>query len=284
MRGRTSATPTSWSLADVYARTRRPRRRHRPVSGRHRRLLTEERAGGRSGRRAHTPVRRRARRPLRRPWPSPWTCRSTTSSAPAPTSATPQPSSACGGPAPPPATSTSAPTRATTAWAASSSTPRPISSAGCCPEHGTPHRAGRRGELVLPSVRLPGPPRAARRIGRAGDHSPSRSARRFWRSLRRGVEDISVSRSVARARGWGIGVPDDPTQVIYVWFDALTNYISSLASAIPQSGEYRRWWLESTGGCTSSARASCASTPCTGLRSSPRPASPRRLASRSTPT
>ena len=54
-----------------------------------------------------------------------------------------------------------------------------------------------------------------------------------------------MSRSVARARGWGIGVPDDPSQVIYVWFDALTNYISSLRFGDPRSDDYRRWWLES---------------------------------------
>jgi methionyl-tRNA synthetase len=39
--------------------------------------------------------------------------------------------------------------------------------------------------------------------------------------LRRGLQDISVSRSATRARGWGLPVPDDPAQVIYVWFDAL---------------------------------------------------------------
>lgn len=60
--------------------------------------------------------------------------------------------------------------------------------------------------------------------------------------LRRGLRDISVSRSVERARGWGIGVPDDPTQVIYVWFDALTNYISALRFADPASSDYARWW------------------------------------------
>ena len=36
-----------------------------------------------------------------------------------------------------------------------------------------------------------------------------------------GLEDFSASRSTARARGWGIPVPDDPGQVIYVWWDAL---------------------------------------------------------------
>lgn len=42
------------------------------------------------------------------------------------------------------------------------------------------------------------------------------------------VRDLSVSRPASRSGGWGIPVPDDPTQVIYVWFDALANYISSL--------------------------------------------------------
>ena len=60
--------------------------------------------------------------------------------------------------------------------------------------------------------------------------------------VRGGLDDISVSRTVRRARGWGIGVPDDPTQVIYVWFDALTNYLSSLDFGDPASEQYRRWW------------------------------------------
>ena len=42
-----------------------------------------------------------------------------------------------------------------------------------------------------------------------------------------GLEDFSVSRLKSKMP-WGIGVPDDPTQVMYVWFDALTNYISTL--------------------------------------------------------
>src|SRR5690606_30715136 len=46
--------------------------------------------------------------------------------------------------------------------------------------------------------------------------------------LRAPLEDLSVSRSVERARGWGLPVPGDASQVIYVWFDALANYISAL--------------------------------------------------------
>jgi len=46
--------------------------------------------------------------------------------------------------------------------------------------------------------------------------------------LRGPVRDISVSRSAARARSWGLAVPDDPSQVIWVWFDALCGYIAAL--------------------------------------------------------
>jgi methionyl-tRNA synthetase len=41
-----------------------------------------------------------------------------------------------------------------------------------------------------------------------------------------GLRDLSVSRSTRRARGWGIAVPDDPGQVVYVWWDALANYVT----------------------------------------------------------
>jgi len=42
-----------------------------------------------------------------------------------------------------------------------------------------------------------------------------------------GLEDICISRSAERAQGWGIDVPKDPSQKIWVWFDALANYLSS---------------------------------------------------------
>ncbi|RJQ35558.1 methionine--tRNA ligase [Candidatus Parcubacteria bacterium] len=45
--------------------------------------------------------------------------------------------------------------------------------------------------------------------------------------VERGLEDFSISR-VKEKMPWGIPVPDDDSQVMYVWFDALTNYISTL--------------------------------------------------------
>jgi methionyl-tRNA synthetase len=59
-----------------------------------------------------------------------------------------------------------------------------------------------------------------------------------------GLEDFSVSRPAMRAGGWGIPVPGDPSQVIYVWFEALCNYVTALGyGSGDQDGEaYRRWW------------------------------------------
>ena len=56
-----------------------------------------------------------------------------------------------------------------------------------------------------------------------------------------GLDDFSASRSTARAHGWGIGVPGDPGQVIYVWWDALGNYITALGYG-DGAADYQRWW------------------------------------------
>lgn len=62
--------------------------------------------------------------------------------------------------------------------------------------------------------------------------------------VRRGLRDLSVSRSVGRARGWGLAVPGDPGQVVYVWFDALVNYLSALEFGSAGAGQFGRWWVD----------------------------------------
>jgi methionyl-tRNA synthetase len=59
--------------------------------------------------------------------------------------------------------------------------------------------------------------------------------------LKSGLNDFSVSRPAARAGGWGIPVPNDPSQVIYVWWDALTNYLTALGVDRP-GHDYQYWW------------------------------------------
>jgi methionyl-tRNA synthetase len=71
---------------------------------------------------------------------------------------------------------------------------------------------------------------------------PAARRNEVLRFIEAGLEDFSISRSRTRAHGWGIPVPDDPGQVIYVWWDALGNYITALGYG--GAGEdYRRWWV-----------------------------------------
>ncbi|MCR4286159.1 MAG: class I tRNA ligase family protein [Candidatus Kaiserbacteria bacterium] len=58
-----------------------------------------------------------------------------------------------------------------------------------------------------------------------------------------GLEDISISRERARL-DWGIPVPSDDAHVMYVWFDALTNYISTLGWPNDEDGLFKKFWME----------------------------------------
>lgn len=58
-----------------------------------------------------------------------------------------------------------------------------------------------------------------------------------------GLEDFSISREKARL-SWGIPVPGDDTQVMYVWFDALTNYISTLGWPDDREEKFKKFWVE----------------------------------------
>lgn len=56
--------------------------------------------------------------------------------------------------------------------------------------------------------------------------------------LKGGLRDLSISRT---AFDWGVPVPDDPSHVVYVWMDALTNYLSVLGFP-DQDGRYADFW------------------------------------------
>ena len=57
--------------------------------------------------------------------------------------------------------------------------------------------------------------------------------------VRSGLKDLSISRSTF---SWGIAVPDDPKHVIYVWLDALANYITALGYGSGDTSKYERYW------------------------------------------
>jgi methionyl-tRNA synthetase len=59
--------------------------------------------------------------------------------------------------------------------------------------------------------------------------------------IRSGLEDFSISRPRERMKGWGIPVPGDGSQIIYVWFDALTNYISAIGYGRDEKF-FKKYW------------------------------------------
>jgi methionyl-tRNA synthetase len=61
--------------------------------------------------------------------------------------------------------------------------------------------------------------------------------------VRGGLQDFSISRERARL-DWGVPVPGDDNQVMYVWFDALTNYISTLGWPEDAEGNFKKFWEE----------------------------------------
>ena len=68
---------------------------------------------------------------------------------------------------------------------------------------------------------------------------PEYRAQEVFSILEAGLEDVSFSRSKDTLY-WGVPVPGDPSQVMYVWCDNLTSYISTLGYLTPQ--EDRAWW------------------------------------------
>ena len=59
--------------------------------------------------------------------------------------------------------------------------------------------------------------------------------------IKSGLEDISISRSNERAKNWGVPVPDDDSQRMYVWFDALNIYQSGIGFGSDEES-YKKWW------------------------------------------
>jgi methionyl-tRNA synthetase len=62
--------------------------------------------------------------------------------------------------------------------------------------------------------------------------------------LKAGVEDLSISRQLDKLGNWGIPLPNDSTHSVYVWIDALSNYITSLGwpEIGDADGEGLKYW------------------------------------------
>lgn len=114
---------------------------------------------------------------------------------------------------------------------------------GCCPEHLTPPQTVAEENWFFKLSRYED---QLRELIESGQLRIEPEVRRneVLGFIRGGLQDFSISRSVERARGWGIQVPGDPDQVIYVWWDALGNYITALDYGA-DGEDYQHWWVDS---------------------------------------
>ncbi len=57
--------------------------------------------------------------------------------------------------------------------------------------------------------------------------------------IKNGLDDLCVSRT---SFSWGIPVDFDPKHVVYVWLDALTNYITAMGYDSDDDSDYQKYW------------------------------------------
>lgn len=70
-------------------------------------------------------------------------------------------------------------------------------------------------------------------------HPESRKNEMLNNFIKPGLEDLAVSRTTF---DWGIKVPGDPKHVIYVWIDALSNYITALGYGSEDESKFKKYW------------------------------------------
>ncbi len=68
---------------------------------------------------------------------------------------------------------------------------------------------------------------------------PEFRKKEFLELIKDGLQDVSISRP-AKQLSWGVSVPGDPSQVMYVWIDALANYLTVLG--YPDKPEWQEYW------------------------------------------
>lgn len=70
---------------------------------------------------------------------------------------------------------------------------------------------------------------------------PVTRKREVLKFIKSGLNDFSISRSIKRAKNWGISVPGDESQVIYTWYDALNIYQTAIGFGYDDK-LWKKWW------------------------------------------
>ena len=111
---------------------------------------------------------------------------------------------------------------------------------GLCPEHGTKPELVEEENYFFKLSKYQKQLEDLITSGRL-EIKPSHKKNEILEIIKEGLEDFSISRSSERAKGWGIPVPNDPSQIIYVWVDALSLYITGIGYGKDEAS-FKEWW------------------------------------------
>lgn len=109
---------------------------------------------------------------------------------------------------------------------------------GICPDHQTPYEKISEENYYLKTSAFTDKIREAIETGRM-QIVPETRKNEFLELIKDGMRDVSISRP-KKNLSWGVPVPGDPEQVMYVWIDALANYITVLG--YPDQPGWQDYW------------------------------------------
>lgn len=109
---------------------------------------------------------------------------------------------------------------------------------GVCPDHQSPYERVSEENYYLKSSAFTDKVREAITTGRM-QIVPEFRKNEFLELMKDGLHDVSISRP-KKSLTWGIPVPGDPEQIMYVWLDALANYITVLG--YPDKEGWQEYW------------------------------------------
>lgn len=109
---------------------------------------------------------------------------------------------------------------------------------GVCPDHNTQYQKVSEENYYLRASAFTDAIREAIESGRM-EIVPEFRKKEFLELIKDGLQDVSISRPKG-SLSWGIPVPGDPEQVMYVWLDALANYITVIG--YPNQPEWQEFW------------------------------------------
>lgn len=109
---------------------------------------------------------------------------------------------------------------------------------GTCPDHQTPYQKVSEDNYFLRTSDFTEKIREAIEKNRM-QIVPEFRKHEFLNLMKDGLPDVSISRP-KKNLSWGVPVPDDPEQIMYVWLDALSNYITVLG--YPDNAQWKEYW------------------------------------------